>query len=65
MERPTVERDSGPCLESEKVKDNKENGGEISSTAEGGKSEVVSFAVSGNGAESEDVFGERVQGGSR
>ena len=52
-----VERSSGPSLESEKAKENKENVGEASSTVEGGRSEVVSSAVSESGAESDDALG--------
>ena len=51
-----VRRDSGPSLESEKTKD-KANVGRASSTVEGGRSEVVSFAASGSGAKRDDVLG--------
>ena len=63
-----VERNSGPRLESEKAKENKASVGEASSTVEGGRSEVVSFAVSESGAESDDALGkefrEAVDGGN-
>ena len=63
-----VERNSGPSLESEKAKDNKASVGEASSTVEGGRSEVVSSAVSESGTESDDVLGkefrEAVDGGN-
>ena len=47
-----VEGNSGLSLESEKAKDNKASVGGASSTVESGRSEVVSSAVSGGGAES-------------
>ena len=52
-----VERNSGPSLESGKAKENKASVGEASSTVEGGRSEVVSSAVSESGAESDDALG--------
>ena len=52
-----VERNSGPRLESGKAKDNKASVGEAPSTVEGGRSEVVSSAVSESGAESDDALG--------
>ena len=52
-----VERNSGPSLESEKARENKASVGEASSTVEGGRSEMVPSAVSGSGAESDDVLG--------
>ena len=52
-----VEHNSGPSLESEKAKENKASVGEASSTVEGGRSEVVSSAVSEGGAESDDALG--------
>ena len=63
-----VERNSGPSLESGKAKDNKASIGEASSTVEGSRSEIVSFAVSEGGAESDDALGkefrEAVDGGN-
>ena len=55
-----VERNSGPSLESEKARENKASVGVASSTVEGGRSEVVSSAVSENGAESDDALGEEM-----
>ena len=54
-----VERNSGPSLESGKAKDNKASVGEASLTVEGSRSEVVSSAVSGSGAERDDALGKK------
>ena len=63
-----IERNSGPSLESEKAKDNKASVGEASSTVEGGRSEIVSSAVSEGGTERDDALGkefrEAVDGGN-
>jgi hypothetical protein len=55
-ETPVV-RNSVPSLESGTAKDNKASVGEAPSTVEGGRSDVVSSAVSESGAERDDVFG--------
>ena len=52
-----IQGNSGPSLESGKAKENKASVGGASSTVEGGRSEVVSSAVSEGGAESDDALG--------
>ena len=52
-----TERNSGLSLESDKAKDNKASIGEAFSTVEGGRSEIVSCADSGNDTESGDTLG--------
>ena len=56
MEGSLVGRNSGPSLESEKARENKASVGGASSTVEGGRSEVVSSAVS-EGGTSDDALG--------